>query len=100
MDEADRARLELRFKKAVIATGSRPAVPAVPGLAGTPLPTNENVFDLVTQPRALAVIGAGPSGCELAQAFERLGTRVTMIESWPHVLPREDPDAGAVVGRG
>ena len=97
VDEADGARLELRFRKAVIATGSRPAVPAVPGLAGTPFLTNENVFDLVTQPRALAVIGAGPSGCELAQAFARLGTRVTMIESGPHVLPREDPDAGAVV---
>jgi pyruvate/2-oxoglutarate dehydrogenase complex dihydrolipoamide dehydrogenase (E3) component len=97
VDGADRARLELRFRKAVIATGSRPGVPAVPGLAGTPFLTNENVFDLVTQPRALAVIGAGPSGCELAQAFARLGTRVTMIESGPQILPREDPGAGAVV---
>ena len=65
----------------MIATGSRPAVPDIPGLADTPFLTNESVFDLTAQPRELVVIGAGPSGCELAQAFARLGTRVTLIES-------------------
>jgi pyruvate/2-oxoglutarate dehydrogenase complex dihydrolipoamide dehydrogenase (E3) component len=89
--------LELRFKKAVIATGSRPVVPDVPGLAATPFLTNESVFELTEQPRHLAVIGAGPSGCELAQAFARLGTTVTLIESGPQLLPREDREAAAIV---
>jgi len=93
----DSARSELRFQKAVIATGSRPAVPDIPGLAATPFFTNENIFDLADQPRSLAVIGAGPSGCELAQAFARLGTRVTLIESAAHVLSREDREAAAVI---
>ena len=89
--------LELHFKKAVIATGSRPVVPDVPGLASTPFLTNESVFELTEQPRALAVIGAGPSGCELAQAFARLGTKVTLIESGHQLLPREDREAAAIV---
>jgi pyruvate/2-oxoglutarate dehydrogenase complex dihydrolipoamide dehydrogenase (E3) component len=85
----------LRFRKAVIATGSRPAVPRIPGLADTPFLTSETLFDLVDQPRTLIVIGAGPIGCEMAQAFARLGTKVTLIESGPQVLPREDGDAAA-----
>jgi pyruvate/2-oxoglutarate dehydrogenase complex dihydrolipoamide dehydrogenase (E3) component len=93
----DAARSELHFRKAVIATGSRPVVPPIPGLSSTPFLTNETVFDLTAQPRELVVIGAGPSGCELAQAFVRLGTRVTMIESGSQVLPREDRDAAEVV---
>jgi pyruvate/2-oxoglutarate dehydrogenase complex dihydrolipoamide dehydrogenase (E3) component len=93
----DSARSQLRFQKAVIATGSRPALPDIPGLSATPFFTNENVFDLTDQPRSLAVIGAGPSGCELAQAFARLGTRVTLIESAAHVLSREDREAAAVI---
>jgi pyruvate/2-oxoglutarate dehydrogenase complex dihydrolipoamide dehydrogenase (E3) component len=88
---------DLRFRKAVIATGSRPIVPDIPGLAGTPFLTNETVFDLSTQPRAIVVIGAGASGCELAQAFARLGTHVTLIESGARVLPRDDRDAAAIV---
>jgi len=72
-------------------------LPDIPSLSGTPFLTNESVFDLTTQPRELAVIGAGPSGCELAQAFARLGTRVTLIESGAHVLPREDREAAAIV---
>jgi pyruvate/2-oxoglutarate dehydrogenase complex dihydrolipoamide dehydrogenase (E3) component len=97
--DADQTSSELHFRKAVIATGSRPAVPAIPGLAGTPFLTNENVFDLTTQPRDLAVIGAGPSGCELAQAFARLGTRVTLLDWAAQVLPREDRDAASLVDR-
>ncbi|HYJ96200.1 MAG TPA: FAD-dependent oxidoreductase, partial [Vicinamibacterales bacterium] len=72
--ENDTGRSELRFRKAVIATGSRPILPDIPSLSGTPFLTNESVFDLTTQPRELVVIGAGASGCELAQAFARLGT--------------------------
>ncbi len=95
--ENESTRSELRFRKAVIATGSRPAMPKIPGLADAPFLTNESVFDLTAQPGELAIIGAGPSGCELAQAFARLGTRVTLIESGAQVLPREDRDAGSVI---
>jgi pyruvate/2-oxoglutarate dehydrogenase complex dihydrolipoamide dehydrogenase (E3) component len=97
VNENQSTRSELRFRKAVIATGSRPAVPNIPGLAHTPFLTNESVFDLAAQPRELVVIGAGPSGCELAQAFARLGTLVTVIEAGPQVLPREDGDAATLV---
>ena len=87
----------LRFRKAVIATGSRPAVPSIAGLGETPFLTTETVFDLTEQPRELVVIGAGPSGCELAQAFARLGTRVTLIEAASQILPREDADAARLL---
>jgi len=96
-DEITATRKELRFKKAVIATGSHPAIPDIPGLADTPFLTNETVFDLIVQPRELAVIGAGPSGCELAQVFARLGTQVTLIESGSRALPRDDRDAAEIV---
>jgi pyruvate/2-oxoglutarate dehydrogenase complex dihydrolipoamide dehydrogenase (E3) component len=87
----------LHFRSAVIATGSRPAVPSIPGLTGTPILTSESVFELQEQPRELVVLGAGPSGCELAQALRRLGTRVTLVEAASQVLPREDPDAASLV---
>jgi pyruvate/2-oxoglutarate dehydrogenase complex dihydrolipoamide dehydrogenase (E3) component len=91
------AEAVLRFRKAVIASGSRPVVPSIPGLAETPFLTNETVFDLTEQPRELAVLGGGPTGCELAQAFARLGTHVTLFESGRRLLPREDEDAGELV---
>lgn len=97
MVEVDGAAL--RFKKAVIATGARAAVPPIPGLADAGYLTNETVFDLTAPPARLAVIGGGPIGCELAQAFARLGARVTVIEGARQVLSREDPDAAAIVGR-
>ncbi len=87
----------LRFSKAVIATGSRPSVPPMPGLDGVPFLTNESIFDLDAQPRDLVVIGGGPVGCELAQAFSRLGTRVTLVESGPRLLPHDDADASRLV---
>ena len=87
----------LRFRKAVIATGSRPATPPIPGLPPTPFLTSETLFELTEQPRELVVIGAGPIGCEMAQAFARLGTRVTLIESASQVLPREDAEAAALL---
>ena len=95
--EEQTPRRVLRFRKAVIATGSRPAVPSIPGLAETPYLTNETVFDLTEQPRELAIVGGGPTGCELAQAFARLGTRVTLFESGRQLLAREDRDAARVV---
>jgi pyruvate/2-oxoglutarate dehydrogenase complex dihydrolipoamide dehydrogenase (E3) component len=90
---------ELRFRRAVVATGSRPTIPSIPGLSGLPYLTSENVFDLRAQPRSLLVIGGGPIGCELGQAFALLGTAVTLVESEPRLLPREDRDAAAIVTR-
>ncbi len=93
--EVDGARL--RFKKAAICTGSRPAVPPVPGLAEAGYLTNETVFQLTTLPKRLAVIGGGPIGCELAQAFSRMGSSVTLLEHGNMLLPRDDADAGSLV---
>src|SRR5580765_5777587 len=89
----------LRFRRAVIATGARAAVPSIPGLETTGYLTNETIFGLTELPRRLTVIGAGPIGCEMAQAFARLGSVVTVIDRGPHVLPREDADAAQIVER-
>ena len=87
----------LRFRKAVIATGARATGLPIPGLAEAGFLTNETVFTLTELPRRLAVIGAGPIGCELAQAFARFGAQVTLLEVAPQILIREDPDAAARV---
>ncbi|MCY4662972.1 MAG: mercuric reductase [Acidobacteria bacterium] len=87
----------LRFARAAICTGARAAAPPIPGLAEAGCLTNETVFSLTELPRRLGVIGAGPIGCELAQAFARFGSEVTLLEIAPHILPREDPDAAEVV---
>ncbi|MGH7856942.1 MAG: mercuric reductase, partial [Candidatus Binatia bacterium] len=87
----------LRFRKAVIATGARASAPPIPGLADAGYLTNETVFGLTELPRRLAVIGAGPIGCELAQAFARFGAKVSLLEMMDQMLPREDPDAAARV---
>lgn len=89
----------LRFRRAVIATGARAAAPPVPGLAESGYLTNETIFSLTSRPRRLLVLGAGPIGCEMAQAFARLGSEVTVLDRGPRVLPRDDPDAAAVVHR-
>jgi pyruvate/2-oxoglutarate dehydrogenase complex dihydrolipoamide dehydrogenase (E3) component len=89
----------LRFRRAVIATGSRPATPPVRGLEAVPYLTNETLFSLTERPGHLVAIGAGPIGCEMAQAFARLGSRVTLFDAAPRVLPREDADAAAIVHR-
>lgn len=83
----------LRFSRALIATGARAAVPAIPGLPDAGYLTNESVFTLTERPSRLAVIGAGPIGCELAQAFARFGASVWLFDSERQVLKREDPDA-------
>jgi pyruvate/2-oxoglutarate dehydrogenase complex dihydrolipoamide dehydrogenase (E3) component len=87
----------LRFARAVIATGGRAARLPVPGLEEAGYFTNENVFNLTELPRRLAVIGAGPIGCELAQAFARFGAEVTLLDVLPKVLPREEPAAAAII---
>lgn len=88
---------QLRFKKAVIATGARATRPKVPGLAEAGYLTNETVFSLTEQPKRLAVIGGGPIGCELAQAFHRLGSEVTLLHKHGHLLDREDAEAAEIV---
>lgn len=87
----------LSFRKAVICTGSRPTLPAIPGLDEIQPLTNETVFSLTDLPGRLAVVGAGPIGCELAQAFARFGSRVWLIESEHGVLPREDRECAALL---
>lgn len=87
----------LRFSKAIIATGARAVHPAIDGLAEAGFLTNENVFELTDRPERLAVFGAGPIGCEMAQAMRRLGCEVTLIESQDRLLAREDRDATAIL---
>jgi pyruvate/2-oxoglutarate dehydrogenase complex dihydrolipoamide dehydrogenase (E3) component len=89
----------LRFRRAVVATGSRPEIPPIAGLAEAGCLTNETVFSLREQPRRLAVIGAGPIGCELAQAFRRLGCEVVLLDVLPKILGREDRDAATLLTR-
>jgi pyruvate/2-oxoglutarate dehydrogenase complex dihydrolipoamide dehydrogenase (E3) component len=89
--------VQLKFKKAIVATGGCPARPEIPGLAEAGFLTNETVFSLTELPPRLVVIGAGPIGCELAQAFQRLGSQVTIITRGARLLPREDPDVSALL---
>ena len=95
-DEVEAGEIRVRARRVVIATGSRPAVPPVPGLNAVPFVTNETVFDLEALPDRLLVLGGGPIGCELAQAFRRLGAEVDLIEQGT-ILPREDPELTAVI---
>jgi pyruvate/2-oxoglutarate dehydrogenase complex dihydrolipoamide dehydrogenase (E3) component len=85
--------LTLRFRKALVATGARPEKPSIPGLIEAGFLTNETVFDLTLLPRRLVVIGGGPLGCELAQAFCRLGSQVVIVQDAPLFLPKEERDA-------
>jgi pyruvate/2-oxoglutarate dehydrogenase complex dihydrolipoamide dehydrogenase (E3) component len=88
---------KLRFKKALIATGSRAERQSIPGLEEAGYLTNENVFDLTELPRRLLVIGGGPLGCELAQAFCRLGAKTAIVQHWPLFLPEEERDAAQIL---
>jgi pyruvate/2-oxoglutarate dehydrogenase complex dihydrolipoamide dehydrogenase (E3) component len=89
----------LRFKRALISTGARAAAPPIPGLEDAGYLTNETLFSIAEQPRRLAVIGAGPIGCEMSQSFARFGTEVTLLDMSDHVLAREDADAAEIVQR-
>lgn len=90
---------ELRFSRAVVATGARAAAIPIDGLDDAGYLTNETVFSLTELPRRLAVIGAGPIGCELAQAFRQFGSEVTVIDVADQILGREDKDAAAILKR-
>ncbi len=87
----------LRFRRAVIATGGRAVGLPIPGIEEAGYLTNETIFSLTELPRRLAVIGAGPIGCEMSQSFARFGSEVTILDTGDHVLPREDPDAALIV---
>jgi pyruvate/2-oxoglutarate dehydrogenase complex dihydrolipoamide dehydrogenase (E3) component len=89
----------LRFARACIATGARAAIPPTPGLAEAGFLTNETVFTLTALPPRIAILGGGPIGCELAQAFARFGSRVHLVEKAPQLLAREDRDAAERVQR-
>ena len=87
----------IRSRRFIVATGARALVPPIPGLRELPPLTNENLFQLQRLPVSLAVLGGGAIGCEMAQAFARLGSRVTLIEAEDRLLPREEPEASAVI---
>lgn len=84
-----------RARRIVIATGSRPAIPPIPGLAGVPFFTNETLFENTARPAHLVIIGGGPIGLEMAQAHRRLGSRVTVVEAIKP-LAKDDPELAAV----
>lgn len=89
----------IRFKRALIATGSRPKLPDIPGINHPLVVTANRIFDLKTPPDHLTILGGGPVGCELAQAFSRLGGKVTLVQSHSRLLPREDPDSSQILAR-
>jgi len=91
------ARQTLSTRAIVIAAGARPLVPRIPGIEQVRVLTSDTVWELRELPRRLVVLGGGPIGCELAQAFARFGARVTLVEMLPRLLAREDPDAAELV---
>ncbi|MFV0444285.1 MAG: mercuric reductase [Planctomycetaceae bacterium] len=88
---------QLRFRKAVICTGARAAVPLIPGLHDADYLTNESLFSVTELPRRLAVIGGGPVGCEMAQAFARFGSEVLLFERSDRILSRDEATAAECV---
>jgi pyruvate/2-oxoglutarate dehydrogenase complex dihydrolipoamide dehydrogenase (E3) component len=90
---------QLRFRKAVIATGSDPLVPPIEGLRTGEYLTNESVFSLTELPARLVVIGGGPLACELAQAFHRLGSDVDLVSNAGNLLPTDEPETGELIRR-
>jgi len=87
----------LRFKRALVASGARPLLPSIPGIAEAGYLTNEDVFDLAECPPRLLVLGGGPLGCELAQAFCRLGSQVSIVQNEPMFLGNEERDAAQIL---
>ena len=82
----------LTTKNMVLATGASPFIPPIPGLEDSDFSTSDNIWNLRMLPKHLLVIGGGPIGCELAQAFRRLGSEVTVLTRDPRLLPKEDRD--------
>ena len=86
-------------RRIALCTGARAGLPPIPGLDPSLILTNENVFDLTTQPESIAILGGGAIGCELAQVFSRLGVRVELFEQAPRLLPLEIPLAGETLAQ-
>jgi pyruvate/2-oxoglutarate dehydrogenase complex dihydrolipoamide dehydrogenase (E3) component len=86
-----------RARHIFICTGTRPAAPPIPGLAEVAYLTNENIFELEDVPESLTIIGGGAIGCEMAQAFTRLGCKTTIVHMDPHLIPVGDPEAGQLI---
>jgi pyruvate/2-oxoglutarate dehydrogenase complex dihydrolipoamide dehydrogenase (E3) component len=98
-EEADVGGRRVRAKRWILATGSRTAVPPIPGLEAAGYLTHETLWELRALPESLLVLGAGPIGLEMAQAFSRLGSAVTVVDSATRVLEREDPEIAALLAR-
>jgi pyruvate/2-oxoglutarate dehydrogenase complex dihydrolipoamide dehydrogenase (E3) component len=98
-DSLEVGNQKLTFKRCVIATGARATKPDVPGLKAAGYLTNETVFSLTELPRRLMVIGGGPIGCELAQAFRRFGSEVYLVQRGDRLLPKDDPAAAEVIAK-
>lgn len=98
-DSAEIDGAPVRFRQALVATGASPAVPPIPGLSEVDYLTSDTVWDLREFPADLVVLGGGSIGCELGQAFARLGSKVSVVEGAPRILPREDPLAAAALAR-
>ncbi len=96
-DAVEVAGARIAFRRAILATGARAAVPPIPGLSDVPFYTNENIFNLTELPKRLMVLGAGAIGCELSQAFARFGSEVTLLEMADRPIPRDEPEASAVL---
>lgn len=87
----------ISFRQAVIAAGSSPEVPDLPGIDGIDVLTSDSVWELTARPERLVVLGGGAIGCELGRAFARLGSHVTLVQRTARLLPKEDSDASAIV---
>jgi pyruvate/2-oxoglutarate dehydrogenase complex dihydrolipoamide dehydrogenase (E3) component/uncharacterized membrane protein YdjX (TVP38/TMEM64 family) len=95
--EVDVGGRRISARSIILATGAQPLVPDLPGLDAVPYLTSDTLWGLRQLPTRLLVLGGGPIGCELAQAFARFGSEVSLVEMAPRLLPREDPDAAAVL---
>ena len=91
------ADAELKARRILIATGAGPLIPPIPGLDQVGYLTYETIWDLEALPEHLLVVGGGPIGCELAQAFRRLGSRVSLVEAAPRILLQDEPEASSLI---
>ena len=87
----------LSFRRAVIATGAKAAAPPIPGIDSVEYLTNESLFSITELPKSMAIVGGGPIGCEMAQAFARFGTKITLFANEKGLLPNDDSAAGAII---
>ncbi len=87
----------LRARRFIIATGASPLIPSIPGMGDHAVLTSDNVFQQGQLPARLTILGGGPIGVEMAEAFARLGSRVTVLEAAARILPREEPEASRVM---